>query len=166
MNKTKEVYAMDRYKEYETRSVNPQECNPAPTITIAHHKVTMEDMFKRPEYVSELKYLQGLLDEVNNQVVDLLTQGRKPTAVLMNHKAYKVIREHAGGVKEYSLEEFNKQYLNNWTINAEFIKTCGECEYFGPDGCATSRLESKYGTTTTPACKDFKEIDESKTNRS
>ena len=70
------------------------------------------------------------------------------------------------GVKEYSLEEFNKQYLNNWTINAEFIKTCGECEYFGPDGCATSRLESKYGTTTTPACKDFKEIDESKTNRS
>ena len=25
MNKTKEVYAMDRYREYETRSVNPQE---------------------------------------------------------------------------------------------------------------------------------------------
>ena len=70
------------------------------------------------------------------------------------------------GVKEYSLEEFNKQYLNNWTINAEFIKTCGECEDFGPDGCVTSRLESKYGTATTPACEDFKEIDESKTNRS
>ena len=105
MNKTKEVYAMDRYKEYETRSVNPQECNPAPTITIAHHKVTMEDMFKRPEYVSELKYLQGLLDEVNNQVVDLLTQGRKPTAVLMNHKAYKVIREHAGQEVYYPVYE-------------------------------------------------------------
>lgn len=98
MSNTEEIYGMDRYKEYETRSVNPQEhtSESAPTITIAHHKVTMEDMFKRPEYVSELKYLQGLLDEVEDQVYSIIRKGLKPTAVLMNHKAHNVIREHAG----------------------------------------------------------------------
>lgn len=68
----------------------------APTITIANHEVTMENMFKRPKYVSELKYLQGLLDEIKDQVHSIVRKGRKPTAVLMNHKAYDVVRGHAG----------------------------------------------------------------------
>ena len=66
-----------------------------PTITIANYKVTMEDMFKRPEYVSGLKYLQGMLDEVNDQIVNIASKGLTPTAVLMNHKAYDIVREYA-----------------------------------------------------------------------
>ena len=83
--------------EYETRSVNPQEhaSESVPTITIANYKVTMEDMFKRPEYVSELKYLQGLLDEVKDQVLNIASKGLTPTAVLMNYKAYYIVIEYA-----------------------------------------------------------------------
>lgn len=46
--------------------------------------------------------------------------------------------------------------IGNWDTNAEFIRTCGECEDFGPDGCKSSYIEAKYGSRNTPACEDFK----------
>lgn len=53
-------------------------------------------------------------------------------------------------------QDFSQQYFGNWDTNAEFIRTCGECEDFGPDGCKSSYIEAKYGNGNTPACEDFK----------
>ena len=52
-------------------------------------------------------------------------------------------------------EYWAKQYMNNWDTNYERVYTCGECQYFGPNGCTTSRLEAKYGSRNTPACTEF-----------
>ena len=36
------------------------------------------------------------------------------------------------------------------------LKTCGQCAYFGPIGCTTSKYEQKFGNASTPACEEFK----------
>ena len=53
-------------------------------------------------------------------------------------------------------QNFEQQYFGNWDTNAEFIRTCGECEDFGPNGCKSSYIEAKHGSRNTPACEDFK----------
>ena len=52
-------------------------------------------------------------------------------------------------------QDFAQQYFCNWDTNAEFIRTCGECEDFGPNGCKSSYIEAKYGSGSTPACSEF-----------
>ena len=32
---------------------------------------------------------------------------------------------------------------------------CGDCIFFGEEGCNTSYIEAKYGGKNTPACSDF-----------
>ena len=65
------------------------------TIKIAHKEVTMEDMFKRPEYVNGLKQLQEVLHNISEQSKELQKQSLKPTAVLINHKTYNLIARYA-----------------------------------------------------------------------
>lgn len=55
-----------------------------------------------------------------------------------------------------SKQEFEMQYLNNWTTNAKLIRTCADCEDFGTNGCKSSYIEAKYGNKNTPACSDIK----------
>ena len=81
-NKTMRI-TTDVY-EYETRSLTPQEC--VPTIKIAYHDVTMQDMFERPKYVAELKQLQDVIDNVKDQIVTLHREGLTPTAVIVDRK--------------------------------------------------------------------------------
>jgi len=52
-------------------------------------------------------------------------------------------------------QDFAQQYFGNWDTNAEFIRTCCECEDFGPNGCKSSYIEAKYGSGSTPACSEF-----------
>ena len=58
-----------------------------------------------------------------------------------------------------SKQECEMQYLNNWTTNAQLIRTCADCEDcedFGTNGCKSSYIEAKYGNKNTPACSDIK----------
>lgn len=32
---------------------------------------------------------------------------------------------------------------------------CGDCTFFGEEGCTTSYVEAKYGGKNTPACSEF-----------
>ena len=32
---------------------------------------------------------------------------------------------------------------------------CGDCTFFGEEGCITSYIEAKYGNKCTPACSEF-----------
>lgn len=70
--------------DYEIRSVIPQAATP--TIKIAYHDVTMQDMFERPKYVAELKQLQDVIDNVKDQIVTLRRKGLTPTAVIVDRK--------------------------------------------------------------------------------
>ena len=79
---------------YETRSITPKECTleKTPTIKIACHDVTMQDMFERPEYVKELKQLQEMIDNVQWQMAELYRKGLTPTAVLVNRIALHLVK--------------------------------------------------------------------------
>lgn len=55
-----------------------------------------------------------------------------------------------------SKQDFEMQYLNNWTTNAQLVRTCADCEDFGANGCKSSYIEAKYGNKNTPACSDIK----------
>ena len=46
----------------------------------------------------------------------------------------------------------NGQYVGQVGV----YRTCGECIYFGPIGCTTSKYEQKFGNASTPACDEFK----------
>ena len=46
----------------------------------------------------------------------------------------------------------NGQYIGHVGV----YRTCGECIYFGPIGCTTSKHEQKFGNASTPACDEFK----------
>ena len=113
-----------------TRSINPQECAQISTISVAGHEVTMADMFERKEYVSELKYLEGLLDEVKDQVENLRRSGRVPTAVLMNNKAYRVISTYATpGVFEPVYESQNNPSDRLMGLDIAILQSSSDTPY-------------------------------------
>ena len=67
----------------------------SPSIVIAGHEVSMNDIFNKPEEVNELKELQNLIDDVNEQMLELSHRGQKPTALLISPRLMKSIRHNA-----------------------------------------------------------------------
>lgn len=68
-------------------------------MKIAGHEVTMEDIFKRPEYVKQLKQLEEIIAEVVKQQIDKTDI----KFVYMNPYTYNIIRKYSS---DYS-NEFN-----------------------------------------------------------
>ena len=85
----------DMYK-YETHLIRSQAATP--TIKIAYHDVTMQDMFERPEYVAELKQMQEIIDNVQSQITEFRRKGLTPTAVLINHVTLRWFRGSASEI--------------------------------------------------------------------
>ena len=63
-----------------------------PSINIANHSVTMQDMFDRPEEVKELKTMQDIIDTIYQQIIDLKRQRIEPSAILMTYTTRNLIR--------------------------------------------------------------------------
>jgi len=63
-----------------------------PTINIANHSVTMQDMFDRPDEVKELKTMQNIIDTVYQQVTGLKRQRIEPSAILITYTTRSLIR--------------------------------------------------------------------------
>lgn len=71
------------------------------TIKIADTEVSMEDIFKRPEYVKQLKQLEEITTEVVKQQVDKINS----KFVYINLYTYDIIRRYSS---YYSIQYSNE----------------------------------------------------------
>lgn len=68
-----------------------------PSRLIAGERVTMRDMFERPEYVEELKEISDIMDEIHRQIHERMYNTRaKPFGVMLDRATHRKLMTSVG----------------------------------------------------------------------